>query len=143
MCKQKSLVVENIDALDYLKSIPNNSLSLITGFHIIEHFNSFDKILELLLHSHRVLKSGGFVIFETPNPRNILVGAGDFYIDPSHNRPIHPLTFKFFVKKIGFESVLSLIIDEDGLREIDEIDFSTINDYIYIGRDYFTIGYKI
>jgi len=141
--KKRGLNAENIDALSYLKKQPRNSLSLITGFHIIEHLNSFDTLLELLIESHRVLKSGGFIIFETPNPRNILVGASDFYIDPSHKTPIHPMTLKFFVKKIGFENVSSLIINDKELIDIDEIKFTSIDDYIYIGRDYFTIGYKI
>jgi glycosyltransferase involved in cell wall biosynthesis/SAM-dependent methyltransferase len=143
ICKSKSLNVEKIDAINYLKSLPNNSLSLITGFHIIEHLDSFDTLLELLEESHRVLKSGGFTIFETPNPRNILVGASDFYIDPSHKTPIHPMTLKFFVQKMGFENVTSLIINENSLIDIDEIEFASIDDYIYIGRDYCTIGYKI
>ncbi len=142
-CKSKSLNVENIDAINYLKGLENNSLSLITGFHIIEHLDSFDTLLELLAESHRVLKSGGFTIFETPNPRNILVGASDFYIDPSHKTPIHPMTLKFFVQKIGFENVSSLIINKNNLIDIDKIEFTSIDDYIYIGRDYFTIGYKI
>jgi len=141
--KKRGLNAEKIDALSYLKQQPNNSLSLITGFHIIEHLDSFDTLLELLMESHRVLKSGGFIIFETPNPRNILVGASDFYIDPSHKTPIHPMALKFFVQKIGFENVSSLIINDKELIDIDEIKFTSIDDYIYIGRDYFTIGYKI
>jgi O-antigen chain-terminating methyltransferase len=141
-CKKLMLDVKNEDALGYLKTLPSNSLHLITGFHIIEHINDFDDILELFQDSYRVLKKGGFIIFETPNPRNILVSSSDFYLDPSHIKPLHPLTMKFFIKQIGFKNPKSLIVEEETFKEIDDIDFSDIKDYINIGRNYAVVGEK-
>lgn len=141
-CQKTSLDVEVADAIDYLKSMPNNSLSLITGFHIIEHLPSFDTILELLEQSHRVLKPNGMIIFETPNPRNILVGASDFYLDPSHKNPLHPMTMKFFAQKSGFKDALSLVVKDTSLKEIDELPFNCLDDYIYLGRNYALVGSK-
>ena len=143
ICQKEGLDVEQQEALKYLKSLPSNSLSLITGFHIIEHLRSFDEVLELLEESHRVLDGGGFIIYETPNPRNILVGASDFYIDPSHQTPLHPMTMKFFAQKLSFKNVSSLIINDTKLIDIDRIDFTKIEDYVSIGRDYALIGYKV
>lgn len=143
ICQKEGLDVEQQEALNYLKSLPSNSLSLITGFHIIEHLHSFDEVLELLEESHRVLDGGGFMIYETPNPRNILVGASDFYIDPSHQTPLHPMTMKFFAQKLSFKNVSSLIINDTKLIDIDRIDFTKIEDYVSIGRDYALIGYKV
>ena len=134
--------IKQADALAYLKSQEDSSLSVITGFHIIEHI-PFDMILEILEQSLRVLKTGGMIIFETPNPRNILVGASDFYLDPSHKAPLHPMTMKFFTKQIGFTDVKALIINNNKFKEIDEIDFNKLEDYVTIGRDYCIIGYKI
>ena len=142
-CNSRNLKVKHTDALGYLKKLNDNSVDCITGFHIIEHFNSFDEVLELLQESLRVLKSGGKVIFETPNPRNILVGSNDFYIDPTHNKPLHPLTMKFFLKEIGFYKSYAYIINNDTLKEIDEIEFNSIEDYVNIGRNYALIGEKL
>ncbi|MEA2019905.1 MAG: glycosyltransferase [Campylobacterota bacterium] len=137
-----NLEVKKIDAISYLKSSQNNSISLITGFHIIEHLDTFDDILELLDESLRVLKPNGMIIFETPNPRNILVSSSDFYLDPTHQTPLHPLTMKFFTQKLGFKNVQALVIKDDMFTEIEEIDFRSINDYVTIGRDYCIVARK-
>ena len=36
------------------------------------------------------LQPGGLLIFETPNPTNVNVGASSFYLDPTHLKPLHP-----------------------------------------------------
>jgi len=82
------------------------------------------------------------ILFETPNPRNILVGSSDFYLDPTHINPIHPLTLKFLVEEVGFLRVDSLILSEEKLTNFDDLDFGDINDYINIGRDLSVIAYK-
>ena len=141
-CQQRELSVQNGDAIDYLQNLPNGSISAITGFHIIEHFSNFNLVLELLNESYRVLKRGGIAIFETPNTRNILVGANDFYLDPTHNRPLHPLTMEFFLSKMGFKDTKVLAIKNKIFTDIKEIDFNSLEDYITIGRNYALIGYK-
>ena len=141
-CKNLSLDVEIAEAISYLKSLEEDSISLISGFHIIEHLESFDDVLELLTQSHRALKSNGMIIFETPNTRNILVGASDFYLDPSHQKPLHPMTMKFFAQKSGFRDAQSLVIKDGRFSDIDEIDFHYIDDYVYTGRDYAIVGTK-
>ena len=141
-CQKTSLDVELAEALNYLRNLPSNSFSMITAFHVIEHLPSFDTVLILLEQCYRVLKPNGMIIFETPNPRNILVGSSDFYLDPSHKNPLHPLSMKFFTKRIGFCNVSSLIIDSSKLEDIEYMDFNSIDDYIYIGRNYAITGSK-
>lgn len=34
-----------------------------------------------------------------------------FYMDPSHNKPIHPLTMEYFMRKIGFKDVKILFTE--------------------------------
>ena len=36
----------------------------------------------------RVLMPGGLIIFETPNPANILTASRNFYLDPTHRNPL-------------------------------------------------------
>ena len=103
-CLNLKLDVINEDAIAYLESLEENSLSVITGFHIIEHL-SFSVLVKLYDSVLRVLAPGGMAIFETPNPENLIVGACNFYIDPTHINPIPPITTKFLLEYRGFERV--------------------------------------
>jgi len=141
VAQEKNLNVKESDVIKHLKSLDDESLSVITGFHIIEHL-PFETLMTLFTQSLRVLKKGGMILFETPNPRNILVGSSDFYLDPTHINPIHPLTLKFLVEEVGFLRVDSLILNEDKLTNFDDLNFGDINDYINIGRDLSVIAYK-
>ena len=55
-------------------------MGAVTGFHIIEHL-PLDVLIKVFDETVRVLKPGGMAIFETPNPRNVLVGSHNFYLD--------------------------------------------------------------
>jgi O-antigen chain-terminating methyltransferase len=141
---KRGLKIEVKDAIEYLSSLDSKSYKLITSFHLIEHLQPFTKVLTLIEQSFRVLKSGGVMILETPNPRNILVGGCDFYLDPTHIKPIHPLALKFFVEKVGFVDVKAVVVngDKNSFKEIEQIPFNKIDDYINIARDYAVIGVK-
>jgi SAM-dependent methyltransferase len=103
-CIERGLDVHIGDAIAYLKQLPDNALGALSGFHIIEHI-SLDLFLELIEQAHRVLQPGGLVIFETPNPENLIVGACNFYIDPTHQRPLPPVLSQFLVESGGFVDV--------------------------------------
>ncbi|HRD32793.1 MAG TPA: methyltransferase domain-containing protein [Rhodocyclaceae bacterium] len=100
-CREAGFDVTEGDAIDYLRSLPSNSLGAVTGFHIIEHL-PFSRLVTLFDESLRVLRPGGIVIFETPNPENILVGSCNFYYDPTHLNPLPPEMIRFVVEARGF-----------------------------------------
>ena len=89
------------DALSYLRGLPSNSLMAITGFHIVEHIPFLDLVL-VFNECYRVLVPDGFVIFETPNPENLIVSSCNFYNDPSHLHPLPPSFLEFVLKTRGF-----------------------------------------
>ncbi|MEJ7615632.1 MAG: methyltransferase domain-containing protein [Pyrinomonadaceae bacterium] len=91
-CRQAGLDVTGEDALAALRALPAASLGAVTGFHIIEHL-PFEVLVELLDQTVRVLQSDGLAIFETPNPKNLIVAACNFYSDPTHQRPVYPELF--------------------------------------------------
>ena len=103
-CKDLELDVLESDAIEYLKSLKANSYGVITGFQIAEHL-SLTTLVELLDESLRVLKEGGIMILETPNPENLIVGSCDFYTDPTHRNPIPPSTLEFLMEARGFVNV--------------------------------------
>jgi SAM-dependent methyltransferase len=100
-CRELGLDVIEEDAIDYMRSQKSGCVNVITGFQIIEHLSP-KSLVDLLDESLRLLKPGGMVIFETPNPENLIVGACNFYYDPSHRHPIPPPPLKFIAEQRGF-----------------------------------------
>src|SRR5205085_11167109 len=99
--RSRGLEVIELDALSYLRGQPPESLNAVTGFHVIEHL-SFETFVELLDEIKRTLRPSGLVIFETPNPKNLVVGACNFYSDPTHLKPLFPETIEFILNHRGF-----------------------------------------
>lgn len=113
-CGALGLSVHLGDALAYVQGLADQSLGAITAFHLVEHLG-FPALRMLLQECLRVLRPGGIVLFETPNPENLIVGACNFYIDPSHVRPIPPVTLDFILKNKGFVTTEILRLHPLGL----------------------------
>lgn len=106
------LTVIQGDAIDHLSKQPTGSTSLITGFHVAEHLE-FSKLQELIYHSHRILKAGGILILETPNPENLLVSTQSFHLDPTHRSPIPASLMCFLAEHYRFHRVKILRLQEE------------------------------
>lgn len=99
------------DAVSFLESKPEESFIGITAFHVAEHLSS-NELHKLIEQSFRVLKPGGVLIIETPNPENIVVGSCGFYLDPTHVKPIPPPLLEFMSSYYGFYRSLTLRLQE-------------------------------
>ena len=110
-CQQLNLKVQCQDALESLKQLQDGSASVISAFHLVEHL-PFDRVKDLVAECHRVLKPGGLLIMETPNPENFMVATQSFYLDPTHLRPIPPDLLAFVAEYLGYESVKILRLQE-------------------------------
>jgi SAM-dependent methyltransferase/ElaB/YqjD/DUF883 family membrane-anchored ribosome-binding protein len=110
-CMEHGLVVRKADALDYLRSIPDATLSVVTGFHIAEHL-PFETLRSIILEAHRALIPGGILILETPNPENLVVGACNFYTDPTHRAPLPPHLLAFLGEDAGYKRVKILRLNQ-------------------------------
>mgnify|MGYP001551069552 CR=1 FL=1 len=100
------------DAISYLRDLPDNSLGAITGFHIVEHL-PFRVLIDLLDQASRTLKPGGAILFETPNPECLIVGACNFYYDPTHQNPLPPELMRFLAEARTFSSARIVRSDSD------------------------------
>ncbi len=101
ICRELCLKVSTTDALTALKALPDESQLVVSGFHIAEHI-PFTVLQTLVQEALRVLKPTGLLILETPNPENIVVGSCNFYLDPTHQRPIPPQLMEFLTEYYGF-----------------------------------------
>lgn len=142
-CLSKGFEVIESDVISYLQSLEDSSLGAVTGFHIIEHL-PFETLMTLFAEAIRVIKPGGLVIFETPNPENILVGSCNFYIDPTHRNPLPSSTIQFLAESQGLERVkiIKLHPYSDISIPSDSDLAERFNEYFYGAQDYAVIGYK-
>lgn len=116
-CRSRGLNVQTGDAIAHLKSLPNDSLSIVSGFHIAEHL-TLDDVQTLIRESLRVLKPAGLLILEAPNTENLVVGTSSFYLDPTHQRPLPSSLLSFLASHLGFTRVKVLGVQESvPLRE--------------------------
>ena len=153
-CLDNGLQVVKRDALAYLRDLPNNALGAITGFHIIEHLPT-RILVSLLDEALRTLRPGGIAIFETPNPENLVVGACNFYMDPTHHNPMPPAMTQFLVEARGFvrceirrlhnreliEPLHLLEPETPGALELNRL-LQMANEHYLSAPDYAVIGYK-
>ena len=121
-CAEKGVAAETGDLFEVLAAVPENSLGGVVSFHVIEHLppRAIDRLVRL---AWRALASGGVLILETPNPLSLIVAARSFWLDPTHQRPVHPDSLKLIFELAGFEAVeridLRAFPAEDRLPDVD------------------------
>ena len=101
-CRGINLNVEQDDAIEYLKK--QDCVDGIFAGQLIEHM-THDKIIELCNVAYSKLQTGSYLILETPNPMSLSMFSHAFYIDPSHEKPVHPYTVKYYLEKSGFKEI--------------------------------------
>ncbi|MBP0441205.1 methyltransferase domain-containing protein [Tianweitania sediminis] len=133
----QGLAVEEGDAIAHLRAAPAESLAAVTGFHIVEHL-AFRDLVALFDAAFAALGEDGFVLFETPNPENLVVGACTFNYDPTHNKPLPPDLLRFIAEARGFTQVRIIRRDEDCRLDQPESGFTPaeINDWFRQPGDY-------
>jgi len=142
-CRELGLEVAEAELLGYLRGLPDSSLGAVTGFHIVEHL-PIDTLVAFLDETVRVVKPGGAVIFETPNPQNVLVGSCNFYFDPTHRNPLPSPVLRFLLESRGFQRVQVLNLnpsDEAPVKGNTEL-AKRFNQYFYGPMDYAVLGWR-
>ncbi|MBI2095444.1 MAG: class I SAM-dependent methyltransferase [Candidatus Omnitrophica bacterium] len=153
-CRKRGLPAVEQEVLEHLRALPDASVAAITGFHIAEHL-PFLVLIKILDETMRVLKPGGVIVLETPNPENVDVGACSFYLDPTHKNPLVPESLQFLAGQRGFINidVIRLVqpFREKPLEPLAGTDVLTIkinalvgflNNRFYSSQDFAVIGRK-
>lgn len=114
VCKMKQIypqfsIIEN-NAIAYVNQAPSGSADVITAFHMIEHMDALTG-MKLIKQCYRVLKPGGMLILETPNPANILTSTYYFHLDPTHVNIIPSEFLAFVIEECGFKVVEKMLLD--------------------------------
>lgn len=143
-CRELGFTVAQQDALDALRNSADNSLALISGFHIAEHL-PFDALFSLVAEAYRALAPGGVLILETPNPENLIVASYSFYHDLTHRNPLTPPTLQFLLQFHGFGDACVQRFNpppDDTRITSDSLTAQRLNHMLAAPMDYAVIGYK-
>lgn len=112
MCRMKELDVICDDALHFLRM--QDKVGGIFAGQLIEHL-TVNQLVELCGLAYEKLEEDAYIIMETPNPTCLAIYSHAFYIDPSHNKPVHPLTVKYILEKSGFTDIEIIYTDTSRL----------------------------
>lgn len=125
-CAILNLSAVQADALEFLASTESSTQLVVSAVHVVEHV-SFEQLRVFVSEALRVLKPGGFLIMETPNPENIVVATRNFYLDPTHKRPLPPQLLSFVAEFSGFERVKTLRLQEpEEIRSCEDIGLTDV-----------------
>jgi O-antigen chain-terminating methyltransferase len=122
LCRERGLAAEEGDLLTKLADVAPGSFGGVVSFHVIEHLPPavVDRLVRL---ASRALAPGGVLILETPNPLSMVVAARNFWLDPTHLRPVHPESLRLHYELAGFDPVERIDLRpfpaEERLPEID------------------------
>lgn len=155
LCQEKGLDVVQQDLFSYLESLPDESLGGLFSAQVIEHLTASDQLRYVAL-THRKTKPGSPVILETINAQCVWAVMRNFFIDPTHVRPVHPETLKFAMESANFDNVALLFssplsdhhippLELDGeARNLQEFNrqLQNLNELLYGNQDYAAIGWR-
>lgn len=142
--REQNLDVREGDAIAMLSEMEDESLSVITAHHLIEHV-PFETVAWMTREAMRVLAPGGILLFETPHVGNVLVGATTFHTDPTHVKPIPEQVLKILFETAGYHPIESRFLNpHERLDEfIDRPGFDSELAYLLFGpQDLAVIGQK-
>lgn len=140
-CRERNLSVVSGDALEHLEAQPAGTLAGVSAFHVIEHL-PYRTMLAFFHAAHVALAKGGCLIVETPNPQNVSVGACNFYMDLTHQKPIPPMTAEFVARHAGFADVKVLRL-HPAKRHAERDSLPTVTDREYCEMFYGPQDYAI
>jgi len=100
------------NALEEIKYLPEESQSIISAFHLVEHLET-ESIISFIKDAFKALKPGGILIMEMPNTENIEVASSNFWLDPSHIKPIPVSLLAFLSQEQGFYRYKILRLQEE------------------------------
>lgn len=95
---------EQADLFAWLDRQDDASHRAIVSMHVIEHLPT-DLQIRLVFEARRVLAEGGALVLETPNTLSLSIAASNFWVDPTHARPVHPLFLEFVAREAGFTKI--------------------------------------
>lgn len=145
-CQEKGLEVAQGNLFTYLSEQQDGSVGGIFCAHVVEHLPP-PRLPELVTLAVAKLAPGGVIAIETPNPGCLAIFARDFYLDPTHVRPVPANQLHYYFEEAGLVdlevhelhpaaevySEIAAIDEVEALREFRRKFFGGL-DYAILGR---------
>ena len=153
LCRQRGYSAEHNDAVSYLEKCEDESIDGIFLGQVVEHLE-LSYLIYLCELTYKKAKPGAHVIMETPNPMCLAIFSAAFYVDPSHNKPVHPLLLQYLMEKAGFKQTEILFTEPskvpthipdlhiEGIGNLDEFNdaMKSVNNMLFGSQDYAIIA---
>lgn len=153
ICRDKGYNCRKAGVLEALNEQEDNSLGGIFSSQVIEHLkpSSLKRMIEL---AYFKLAPERHIILETLNPVSVFSLVQVYFLDISHQQPIHPLTLKFLLESAGFSEVDILYSsppEDEKLKSLPGADeeatilnqnIDKLNELLYAPTNYAAIGKK-
>jgi SAM-dependent methyltransferase len=104
VCREKGLDAQQADLFAHLAGLPEASLDGIFSSQVVEHLPP-ERLPELVTLAARALAPGGLLAIETPNPECLAIFATNFYLDPTHVRPVPSSLLHFYFQENGLTAI--------------------------------------
>jgi 2-polyprenyl-3-methyl-5-hydroxy-6-metoxy-1,4-benzoquinol methylase len=100
-CQEKGFKVNCEDGRAYLSRNPGQFGGIFCS-HVIEHMG-YEDAFNFLNLCHAALRKDGVLLLVTPNPEDLTIISGIFWLDPTHIRPYPLLLLKTMLDAVGFQ----------------------------------------
>ena len=153
LCLDKGLLCRKEDLLAHLASFKDGSLGGVFSSQVVEHL-PFPYLKKMIETAFAKLEPGGAIVLETVNPVSVFALVQIYYLDLTHEKPVHPGALKFLLESVGFTDVAirySAPLGRERLQEIPGADERTsllnrnidsLNDLLFAPPNYAAIGKK-
>ncbi|MCU0276161.1 MAG: methyltransferase domain-containing protein [Acidobacteria bacterium] len=102
--RARGLEAFKADALEFLKARPDDSLDGVFSSQVIEHFEP-EYLRRVVAECFRVMRPGAVLLLETINPLSLFALSRIYFLDPTHQRPLHPEYMRYLLENTGFSAV--------------------------------------
>lgn len=152
-CVDKGLDCRRGDLLERLGEEADGSLGGVFSSQVVEHLPPA-YLRRLVATAHAKLAPGGRIVLETVNPTSVFALVQIYFLDMSHEKPVHPQALRFLLESAGFADVevrFAAPLGEERLSELpgaDErtaalnADIDKLNALLYGPPNYAVIGRK-
>ncbi len=153
ICRDKGFSCQKGDIIESLNQCQDNSLGGIFSSQVIEHLppRYLQRMIEL---AYFKLAPGSHLVLETLNPASVFGLVQIYFLDLTHQKPIHPQALKFLMETSGFQDVkiqYSAPLEEEQLQTLPGADetasilnrnIDNLNRLLYAAPNYAAIGIK-
>jgi O-antigen chain-terminating methyltransferase len=152
-CRERGHTCRAADILETLAAYPDGSLGGIFSSQVVEHLRP-DYMRRLIDLAYTKLAAGSHIVLETLNPTSVFALVHVYFLDITHQQPIHPRALEFLLENAGFQEVeirYSSPLEAEILETLPTTDENTavqnrnldkLNQLLYSPVNYAAIGRK-